>query len=52
MHTSPTYASLISVAILAAPDQRLVLEDIYSFIERHQHLLPTNSKGMSPTKRS
>eukprot|EP00049_Salpingoeca_infusionum_P016209 m.328323 g.328323 ORF g.328323 m.328323 type:complete len:410 (-) comp16033_c0_seq2:1238-2467(-) len=45
MHTSPTYASLISVAILAAPDQRLVLEDIYSFIERHQHLLPTNSKG-------
>lgn len=39
----PTYASLIALAIKASPGQRLMLNDVYAFVEAHRSLVPTAS---------
>jgi hypothetical protein len=37
----PTYAALIAAAIYLAPNRRLMLPEIYDYVERHKSLVPT-----------
>ncbi|EGD81650.1 hypothetical protein PTSG_02366 [Salpingoeca rosetta] len=37
---TPTYAALIAVAIAGAPEKRLVLDDVYSFVGKYRRLVP------------
>lgn len=43
MH-KPTYASLIAMAIHSSPDKRLMLNEIYDFVNAHRTLVPTASQ--------
>jgi len=40
----PTYASLIAMAIHSAPEKRLMLNEIYAFVNAHRSLVPTASQ--------
>lgn len=38
-----TYASLIALAIESSPEKRLLLEDIYAFVEQFRHAVPAST---------